>query len=165
MTHSMSPLTRASAPRVALPVTGVVWLTLVLESCGGLTLYDVRRTRTEDCDITPAGEFCSEGGPSIDEVFAVDVRDDYTTVYFGDEAWLLQGNSGARTTEKRSSTTREPGPCVTSLRRVLVLEIDGPLLRGTLDESTLVEGPPACGETPRGTKRRYTLSGSITNAL
>lgn len=141
---------------------------LVLAGCSGMSLYGVIRSQVDDCDITPTGEFCSEEPPDvqIEEVFAVELRDDgHTVVYFGDEAWVAKGVEGPREVVKEEKATRLPGPCTSTLRRELSFDIQGTSLTGTFQESTRVEGPPACGETPRGTRARYTLTGTQTNSI
>lgn len=141
-------------------------LVVALSGCGGMSLYDVTRSPVEDCDITPSGEFCSEGGPDIQERFAVEIRDDgYTIVYFGDEAWVAEGTEGTREVLKEEKATRLPGPCTSTLRRSLSFDVLGPSLNGSYEESTRIEGPEACGDTPRGTRKSYTLTGVQTNSI
>ena len=147
-----------------------VGLTCITAGCGGMTLYDVTRAPVEDCDITPSGEFCSEGGAPLQEKLVVELRDDdYTVVYFGDEAWVAAGVDGPRQVVKEEKATRLPGPCTSTLRRELSFEIADDLagagLTGSYQESTRVEGPDACGETPRGTRVRYTLTGTVSSSI
>lgn len=139
--------------------------TLMASACGGMTLYDVTRSRVAECDITPQGEFCTEGGPSVQQLFAVEVREGHTVVYFGDEAWVLTGEEGPKEAIKEERATRSPGPCTTTLRRELSLDIAGPSLSGTLVELSRTEGADACGETPRGRRQSYALTGSVTNQI
>jgi len=154
--------------RVVLTLGAAGWLGPLAMGCDGLTLYSVNRALAEECDITPAGEFCSEGRVEVQEVFAIESRDGFDLAYFQDEAWVLphpedpEAPLGSR---KEQRTTRDPGPCTSTLQRELTLRHDGLSLQGELEERTRIEGPAACGETPRGSRRRYLLSGSLTGTL
>lgn len=146
---------------------GVVLFPLLC-ACESMSIYQTTRQLVQECDITPAGEFCSEGGPSAEEHISVESGDDYDRLFFQNEVWLLtspEGSSERMESVKEQRTTRAPGPCTSTLRKELKVTYDGLLLNGELQVHTRVEGPPACGETPRGTRRKYTLSGRATNSI
>lgn len=151
-------------PALILPLVFAA-LALVGAGCGGMTFYDVTRAPVEVCDITPNGAFCDEEGAPVIEVFAVELRESQTVIYFGDEAWIAEGTRGAREVLKEERATRLPGPCTSTRRRHLVFDEDGQTLTGTLEESTVIEGPAACGETPRGERVIYALDGARTNRI
>lgn len=156
---------RASRARRLGVGFSLVWLA---SGCSGLVFYDVTRTQVNDCDITPMGEFCSEGGPAVREIFAVERRDAHDFVYFGEEMWVVavsEDETVPQSAIQEQRATREPGPCTTTLRQELTLLREGFSLRGEYLESTRIEGPPACGDTPRGTKKRYALQGNQTGSL
>jgi hypothetical protein len=133
--------------------------------CGGVTLFDVTRRQVRDCDIRPDGEFCGENAAPVQQVIAVEHRGEHTVLYFDDETWVAAGTTGPRAVEQIDQSTREPGPCTTTLSRVLTFEEDGAVLSGDLEIVTRIIGPAACGETPRGDRKVFSLSGSSTNSI
>lgn len=148
---------------------GVLLLGFIcLSACQSMAIYQTERQLVQECDITPAGEFCSEGGPSAAEIISVESGEDYERVFFQNEVWILpalaEGQEFFQGT-KEQSTTRAPGPCTSTLRKELSVGYDGFFLNGELEVHTRVEGPPACGETPRGTRRKYILTGQATNSI
>ena len=145
----------------------VTWLS-VFCACQSMSIYQTERQLVQECDITPAGEFCSEGGPSAAEIISVESGEDYERVFLQNEVWILPAlEDGDEFYQgvKEQSTTRAPGPCTSILRKELSVGYDGFFLNGELQIHTRVEGPPACGETPRGTRRKYILSGQATNSI
>lgn len=144
-------------------VLAVVWPALA--GCGGIELYDVRRTPTLDCEIRPSAEFCGDLGAAVDQVFAVERKADTTVLYFDEETWTADGIAGVRAVLKETRVTRDPGPCTSTQRAELTFDEDGASLSGTLEVSTRIEGPDACGETPRGERRQYSLTGLATNSI
>ena len=146
---------------MGIVVTGACML--FISGCGGLEFFDVVRTPVEECDILPQGEFCGDvGGPSVEKI-GVEERGGSTVLYFDEETWTAAGTEGERVVIKEDRATREPGPCTTSSRRSLRFDIGSvdnvPTFVGTLEESTRIEGPDACGDTPRGTRNTYQLNG------
>lgn len=133
--------------------------------CESFELYDVMRTSVLECDVRPNGEFCGDPLPPSTQLFAVERREAFTLVHFDEETWIADGIEGERSVVKADQTTREPGPCTTSLRRTLKFDENGQTFTGTLEIATRVEGPEACGETPRGERSVYSLSGSRTNSI
>lgn len=138
---------------------------LAMMGCGGVELYDVSRTSVLECDIRPNGEFCGDPLPRSEQLFAVERRDTFTLVHFEEETWVANGVEGERSVLKVDRSTRDPGPCTTTLRRLLEFSENGESFTGTLEISTRVEGPEACGETPRGTRSVYSLTGVRTNSI
>lgn len=150
--------------RRALTVAAVCLVALA-SGCEGVELYDVTRTSVLECDIRPNGEFCGDPLPPAEQLFAVERRDTFTLVHFDEETWVAEGIEGERSVLKVDRTTRDPGPCTTTLRRQLEFSENGSDFTGTLEISTRVEGPDACGETPRGTRSVYSLTGVRTNSI
>jgi hypothetical protein len=148
-----------------LTAAALVFATVVVTGCDGMLLYRVQRTPEADCIINPNGEFCGEVGPASTETWAVERRSDATVVYFGEEAWVATGVDGARQVLKEERATRDPGPCTSTLRRLLEFDEDGVELRATLEISSRIEGPPACGETPRGDRLLFNITGEFTREL
>lgn len=138
---------------------------LGLTGCEGVELYDVTRTSLEQCEIRPNGEFCGDTAPAVSQLFAVERRETHTFVHFEEETWVAEGTEGERAVEKLDLVTREPGPCTTTLRRTLRFSENGADFTGTLEIATRVEGPEACGETPRGERSVYSLAGARTNSI
>jgi len=136
-----------------------------LVACSGIELYNVTRTPTLDCEIRPSGEFCGEVGGSVDQVFAVERRETITILQFDEQTWIAEGIDGLRSVIKETKVTRDPGPCTSTRRAELVFQENGAELTGTLEVSTRLEGPAACGETPRGDRQLYSLSGTATNSI
>jgi hypothetical protein len=144
---------------------GLLLLLPSLVACGGIELYDVVRTPVADCEIRPTGEFCGDVGAAVNQVFAVERKEATTVLYFDEQTWVADGITGERSVLKETQVTRDPGPC-TSLRRAeLAFDEDGANFTGTLEISTRIEGPDACGETPRGERRLFSLTGQQTNSI
>jgi hypothetical protein len=140
----------------------------LLAGCGsGMDLYRVARVMTSDCEIRSNGEFCDDIGAQdpVFETFAVELSPDVTIVYFGEQAWIAQGTDDQRTSVKEDRVTSEPGPCTTINRRVLSFDVDAQEFIGTLETESRIEGNEACGETPRGRKQSFGLSGAVTNEI
>jgi len=144
-------------------------LALLLSACGpSLTLYDVERVLVESCEITPEGEFCDDVGAAATsrETIAIERDGDITTLFFGEQTWVsIEDNDGARSIEKEERVTRDPGPCTTITTRTLRFTLEGNQISGTFDVAGRVEGNEVCGETPRGARQSFTLSGEVTNAI
>lgn len=158
----MSHLPRR-ARSLLLVVIGL--LAVCASGCEGVELYDVTRTSILDCDIRPNGEFCGDLAPPHEQVFAVERRDTHTLLYFDEETWIAEGIDGERSVVKVDQSTRDPGPCTNTLRRELKFSENGEELSGTLEISTRTEGPEACGETPRGDRRVFSLTGFRTSSI
>jgi hypothetical protein len=133
--------------------------------CGGVTLFDVERRQVLNCEIRPSGEFCDDPAGPLQQLVAVEHRGEHTVLVLDEETWVATGTSGERRVEKLERSTREPGPCTTTLSRVLTFDEDGEQLGGRLELTTRVEGPAACGETPRGDRQVFSLSGTSTNSI
>jgi len=143
-------------------------LLLMTSACGSsLKLYSVNRTLVERCEIRPDGEFCDDVGaaPSDVETIAVEIEGDIVSVYFGDAAWVTTNDGDEYTITKEERSTRAPGPCTQISTRTLRFRIEGSAFNGTLEVASRVEGNELCGETPRGSRQRFQLSGEITNAI
>ncbi len=158
-----APTHRAASAARLLASTFAVAALSMGAACERVDFYDVVKTPVEDCDILPQGEFCGDvGGPSV-EKFGVEIRAESTVLYFGEETWVATGIEGERVVIKEDRATREPGPCTTSSKRTLRFDtgnVDGvAVFTGTLEQSTRIEGPDACGDTPRGTRIFYNLAG------
>lgn len=141
----------------------LLWPALV--ACGGIELFDVIRTPVADCEIRPAGEFCGDVGDSVNQVIAVERKDEVTVLYFDEETWVAEGVTGPRDVLKETRVTRDPGPCTSTQRAELEFDEDGANFTGSLQLSTRIEGPDACGETPRGERRLFSLTGQQTNSI
>lgn len=123
---------------------------MLSSGCGGLALYDVTRTPIEDCDITPGGEFCGDVGPAVSEKYAIEIRDNSTIIYVGEETWIDDVVEGDRNIIKEERITREPGPCTSTRRRELRFSFQNEggadeSLSGSYEIRTRLEGPDACG--------------------
>lgn len=147
----------------ALPT--LLLVSSLASACGGIELYDVTRTQVEDCDIRPNGEFCSDLGAPLQQVVAVELRETHTYLYIDEETWIAEGIEGERAVTKIDQATRDPGPCTTTLARTLEFSENGESFSGRLEIATRIEGPDACGETPRGTRRTFSLVGVQTNSI
>lgn len=134
-------------------------------ACEGIELYDVERRSVLECDIRPNGRFCVDPLPTSSQLFALERRESFTLVHFDEETWVADGIEGERSVLKIDRTTRDPGPCTSTLRRVLEFDADGESFSGTLEISTRVEGPSACGDTPRGELSVFSLAGARTNSI
>ncbi len=156
-----------SRSRCRCAVPGLLALSLVIGSgCGGtLELYDVTRTSIMECDIRPNGQFCGDPAPQLVQLFAVERRQSHTVLHFDEETWVADGIEGERSVLKSDQSTRDPGPCTTTLRRELTFDENGDELSGTLEISTRIEGPEACGETPRGELSLFSLTGFRTDSI
>ena len=147
---------------------GIALALLLLAGCGGrMDLYQVSRVLTEDCEINSTGEFCDDVGAQdpVVETFAVEREDEVTIVYFGEQAWVARGAEGQRTSTKEDRITSEPGPCTTIRKRVLTFDVDAQTFSGSLEVESRIEGNEACGDTPRGRRQSFSLTGSVTNAI
>lgn len=133
--------------------------------CGGVSLFDVTRREVLNCEIRSSGEFCGDTAAPLQQVFAVEHRGEHTVLYFDEETWVATGTEGERTIEKIDQSTREPGPCTTTLTRTLTFDEDGEDFGGDLTVESRVVGPAACGETPRGQKNVFSLTGTSTNSI
>lgn len=133
--------------------------------CEGIELYEVTRTAVLECDVRPNGEFCGDLPTPLVQVFAVERREAHTLLYFDEETWVADGIDGERSVVKMDQTTRDPGPCTTTLRRALEFSENGEELSGTLEVASRIEGPEACGETPRGERSVFSLTGFRTNSI
>jgi hypothetical protein len=132
---------------------------------GGVLLYEVDRTSVLECDIRPNGRFCGDPLPPSTQLFAVERNGSFTLVHFDQETWVAEGVEGERSVLKEERTTREPGPCTSTLQRRLEFDEDGKVFTGTLEITTRVEGPSACGDTPRGEHRVFSLTGARTTSI
>ena len=152
-------MSRRALPALALAAAALTG------GCGGVELYDVTRTSVVECEIRPNGEFCGDPLPPSAQLFAVERRDTFTLVHFDEETWIAEGVEGERSVVKVDRTTRDPGPCTSTLTRQLDFSENGEDFTGTLEIATRVEGPEACGDTPRGTRSVYSLTGVRTNSI
>lgn len=141
---------------------------MALSACGSsLELYSVNRTLTESCEIRPDGEVCDDVGAAPVSVETIAIENDgaVTTIYFGDQTWVSLEEGDERVVVKEERITREPGPCTQISTRTLRFTIDGNALSGSLETAARVEGNELCGETPRGSRQRFRLSGENTNEI
>ena len=149
--------------------SALICLLMLLSACGpSLTLYDVERVLVESCEITPEGEFCDDVGAAATsrETIAIERNGEITTLFFGEQTWVsLDDVEGERSVEKEERVTRDPGPCTTITTRTLRFTLEGNQITGTFDVAGRVEGNEVCGETPRGARQSFTLSGEVTNAI
>jgi len=149
----------------------VVTLALLVSSCGGVVRYSVTKTPTDECIIRSNGEFCDEEDrlpPPTTETWTAETIDDKTILYIGEETWVADGVEGERRVVKLERTGAEL--CTTTTTRTLVFDVveneEGtPVLVGSFDERVRVEGPEVCGETPFGTRRSFSLAGSVGGTL
>ena len=140
--------------------------------CDSFRFYDVTRTVQEECDIRPNGEFCDEPegfSPPVDEVWTVERVGDEIRVYVDEEVWVANPLDPAQdanfiTAEKLEIAAREPGPCVTTTSRSFQIVANFDTLTGSLAETSRVEGPEECGETPTGVRRLVELEGIAAGA-
>lgn len=149
--------------RLLLPT--VVVIASLASACEGIELYEVTRTPVVECEIRPNGEFCGDVGSPIVQVWAVELRETHTFLHFDEETWVADGIEGERTVTKIDQATRDPGPCTTTLSRKLDFVENGESITGSLEVATRVEGPEACGETPRGTRSVISVTGPRTNSI
>jgi hypothetical protein len=138
---------------------------LALCACADIQLYKVVRAPVADCEIRPSGEFCGDLGPAVEQVIAVERKDATTVLYFDEETWIANDIDGERRVLKETRVTRDPGPCTSTLRKQLSFDENGQALQGSLEISTRLEGPDACGETPRGERELFSLDGEITDRI
>ena len=165
MRSSLSP--RHQRARRLIGLTALLTFPL---GCSSLVFYDVTRVPVDDCDITPAGEFCGDLGAPVTEKYAVELVDGTTVIYIGDEVWVDDVVEGERNIIKEEQVTKEPGPCTSTHRRQLrfVFENEGRAdqrISGSFEESTRVEGPDACGDTPRGTRKLFQITGTQSTSF
>jgi hypothetical protein len=133
--------------------------------CGGVTLFDVTRRQVLDCDIRPSGEFCGDPAGPVQQVIALEHRGEHTVLYFDEETWVAAGTQDERTVQKIDESTREPGPCTTTLTRTLTFDEDRASLSANLELISRLIGPAACGETPRGERKVFSLTGFATDRV
>jgi hypothetical protein len=147
-------------------------------TCDTFTFYEVIRTPTDECDITPTGEFCVEPeqvSPPTFEVWAIERRADEVRVIVDEEVWIasapLAETPDRITSSKLEIATIDPGPCTTTTTRsfdLIAVAFDDASgaseLVGTLNESTRLTGPEDCGETPRGLRTVASLAGDRAGA-
>jgi hypothetical protein len=130
-----------------------------------LIFYDVTRTPTRECEIFPDDEFCDELSPPVTDTWSVEQKDDQIYVYADGDVWIADAPAededpdAPRVVVKRSVVASDVG-CTTTTERRLSFTADGQTLTGTLDASTRLEGPPDCGDTPRGETHAYALAGT-----
>jgi hypothetical protein len=156
---------RSALRRTLAPLALSVLAGFALCACGGIELYNVTREPVADCEIRPQGEFCGDLGAPVQQVIAVERKDEVTVLHFDEETWVAQGIDGERQVLKETLITRDPGPCTSTLRKVLVFSENSTRLQGSLEISTRIEGAAACGETPRGDRKRFSLLGDATNSI
>jgi hypothetical protein len=140
--------------------------------CDTFRFYEVTRTVQEECDIRPNGEFCDEPegfSPPVVEVWAVERVGEETRVYIDEEVWLANppdqdDDPDFFVADKLEIAAREPGPCVTTTSRSFQITANDAELIGFMSESSRVEGPEECGETPTGVRRVVDLAGTIEGA-
>ena len=131
-------------------------------ACGdSVLLYEVTRTPTAECDVLPQGLFCDPqlSPPSV-EVYTLEVRGSRTFLVFDEDTWVAEGSDGERTATQLSLATKEPGPCTTTTTGSFTFTATDTALNGTLERSSVLQGPAACGETPRGLRTSATVSGA-----
>lgn len=132
--------------------------------------YEVTRVRSEECAIRANGEFCAEPeqfDPPVVEVWTVSQASDTPTLYVDEEVWVLAPLSddedpatASRTASRRSVVTDGNSGCTTTRLRDLDFVTGDSGLSGTMRESSVLEGPPSCGDTPAGQRTVDTLSGT-----
>ncbi len=147
------------------PASLCLLLAILATGCGGVTLFDVERRQVLDCDIRPSGEFCGDLAGPVQQVIAVEHRGEHTVLYFDEETWVAAGTEDERSVEKIDESTREPGPCTTTLSRILTFDEDRQVFSASLELTTRIIGPAACGETPRGERKVFSLSGVVTDRI
>lgn len=146
----------------ALPI-----LVALVAGCGpSLVFYDVVRTPTRECEIFPDDEFCDELSPPVVETWSVEIKDERTYVYADGDVWIAEGDGTDEDAPPRAvlkrSVVADARACTTTTERRLSFAEDGETFTGTLDVVVRLEGPPACGDTPRGETHAYALNGVVT---
>ncbi len=149
-----------------------------ITSCGGgfggpTAFYEVVRARSEECTIRSNGEFCVEPDqfdPPVTDVWSVALEggaDHARVLIVDDEVWILDPRDGseregtAERGSKRSVVTDGSSGCTTTRTRAVEFVVDGLILTGTASESSVLTGPPSCGDTPAGQRTVDTLNGTI----
>jgi len=154
-----------------LPV--VVIAAATLSACNpyatDFVFYEVTRVRAEECAIRANGEFCVEpdqfDAPVV-EVWTVALESATPTLYVDEEVWVLaplgddeDPATATRTASRRSVVTDGNSGCTTTRLRDLDFVTDELGLSGGMRESSVLEGPSSCGDTPAGQRTVDTLSG------
>jgi hypothetical protein len=153
-------------------VVALALATVPLLGCEGVARYSVTQTSVDDCIIRANGEFCDEEdtlAPPTVETYILELLDEETLIYIGEETWIADGIEGERTVVKEERLARSL--CTTTTTRTLVFDTlanadtGAPELVGSFEERVRVDGPDSCGETPYGWRKRYSLFGVQGGAL
>ena len=133
--------------------------------------YDVTLTPTEDCDIRPNGEFCDPNAlpPPTTESWSVERVGDETRVFIEEEVWVASplgknDDPNLVKADKIEVTTRDPGPCTTTVTRDFRVLATEQGISGEIHEKTRLVGDEACGDTPTGKRTTATVGGKIAGA-
>lgn len=145
-------------------------------ACGGsndltqLFFYEAQRTRQEECTIRSNGEFCVEPeqfDPALNEVWVVERRGDRVFLFLDEEVWLMDAQpegSDLRTdphaATRRSELTDGNG-CATTKTRSIEFIAEDEQLSGTVRSSSVLQGPPSCGNTPAGERTVDAVTGFV----
>lgn len=152
--------------RVLFSLVALTGVLLGTTGCNPILRYNVSQATAEDCIIRTNGEFCDEAEqfpPPTVAVWSIEVREDITYIYIGDETWVAHQLEGPFTILKEERQSRNL--CTTEYTRELSFDYDFESLSGTFDERVRTDGPDSCGDTPFGNRRAFTIVGVASEGI